>query len=245
MSSASSKIAFDLKSIAADSLSDMEERFGDVSKVINLPVPSEIMSTRFQIEVGSNGERYFKYRVRESFRALVTKVFDFAGRDETSVSTLRYVGNIGAGKSHNLAALVDYLRSHRKDPSSGFVLDTVYISSCRLLFVDDVDNLKLVLCEAFPAEVDEISACKDWIGIKNYVKNKPKKSIIFIYDDWNYVEPELKLIPEERAERLVFRRMLLQLATGQYCIQAISAGSDSSTERSKPINTDFYIFLEG
>ena len=62
-----------------------------------------------------------------------------------------------------------------------------------------------------------------------FVKSKPPESIVFIVDDWNYIVPEEKLLPEANSYKFHYRNMILQLVQDQYCITAMSAGCESIT----------------
>jgi hypothetical protein len=226
-------------------LTELNEWFDAVySEPIELPTPSEIMPERFSIfKKEQSNESLFKYLVRKSFRILVDKVLSLFTGERITTPVLRYIGNVGAGKSHNLAALVDYLRVLKRISGSQFKLSIVYVSSCSLLFEDPIENLQLVLSETFPKDSTKITSCEDWKKLVQYVKEKSKWSIIFIFDNWNYVNPEMKLIPAEQSRRLEYQEMLGALSSKQYRIEAISAGSESltsgSTAISKPPNTAF------
>jgi len=67
---------------------------------------------------------------------------------------MRYIGNVGSGKSYNLATLVTYLRK-RAEKNWDFDKNVVYISECNTFFryadpqsLTLVRNGRAVLCEA-------------------------------------------------------------------------------------------------
>jgi hypothetical protein len=203
-----------------------------------------MMAHGFKIKTGPSGEQYFTYRVRESFRALASKVLILFDGRQLSRDVLRYTGSIGSGKSHNLAALTYYLRT-RKAEGWIFGLSVVYISSCELLFIDPVARLRGALCEAFPAEKSTIAACEKWADLETFVATKPYGSILFIFDYWSYVHPENKHTHEERVKRIEDRRMLGSLACDQYRIEGISAECGILTSSSKELLDTPFLYLDG
>ena len=86
---------------------------------------------------------------------------------------IRYVGNRGAGRSHNLAALTNYLRL-RKIKKLDFNLDVVYISSCEILLqMNAVLVMRQSLIDAFPADKEHLLKCITWKNLVTFVHNKP------------------------------------------------------------------------
>ena len=193
------------------------EQFSDVSSTLTLPFLSALTPThRFKVrEFKGSNQYHFDYNVRESFSILLTEVQALVSewRDEA----IRYVGNVGAGKSHNLAALVVYLRK------SGFDKTVVYVSSCSLFFkVADRPALKEVLIDAFPEDTALLKSMTTTDQFVAYIHQKPKQSILFIFDDWNYVCEEPKLSAFDNKMRDSFRDLLIKLSNYQYRIEGIS-----------------------
>ena len=87
-------------------LVDLENFFKDPFNTIMLKFPSKIIP---KIRFTCNSSSVFAYEVRESFMELMGMVQNLISGELTSDS-FEYVGNVGAGKSHNLAAAVVYLR---------------------------------------------------------------------------------------------------------------------------------------
>ena len=191
----------------------MLEQFSNVSSTLTLPFLSGLTPTdRFKVrEFDGSTQYHFDYNVRESFSLLLTEVQTLVSqwRDRA----IRYVGNVGAGKSHNLAALVVYLRK------SGFDKTVVYVSSCSLFFkVAGRPALKEVLIDAFPEDTKLLKSKTTTDQFIAYIDQKPEKSILFIFDDWNYVCAEPKLSDFDNKERDSFRDLLLLLSMYQYRI---------------------------
>ena len=150
---------------------------------------------------------------------------------------------MGAGKSHNLAALVVYLRK------SGFDKTVVYVSSCPLFFeISDMPALQEVLIDAFPEDAALLTSMTTTDQFVAYIHQKPKQSILFIFDDWNYVCAEPKLSAFDNKMRDSFRDLLLLLSMYQYRIEGISGFTalltSTSTADLNPIATR-YVYLHG
>ena len=219
------------------------EQFSDVSSTLTLPFLSGLTPThRFEVrEFEGSTQYYFDYNVRESFGLLLKEVQALVSQWRNGA--IRYVGNVGAGKSHNLATLVVYLRK------SGFDKTVVYISSCPLFFeISDMPALQEVLIDAFPEDTALLKSMTTTDQFVAYIHQKPKQSILFIFDDWNYVCAEPKLSAFDNKMRDSFRDLLLLLSMYQYRIEGISGFTalltSTSTADLNPIATR-YVYLHG
>ena len=219
------------------------EQFSDISSTLTLPFLSGLTPThRFEVREFEGSTHYhFDYNVRESFSLLLTEVQALVSQWRNKA--IRYVGNVGAGKSHNLAALVTYLRK------SGFNKTVVYVSSCPLFFeISDLPALQEVLIDAFPEDTALLKSMTTTDPFVAYIHQKPKQSILFIFDDWNYVCAEPKLSAFDNKMRDSFRDLLLLLSIYQYRIEGISGFTElltsTSTADLNPIATR-YVYLHG
>ena len=194
---------------------------------MTIPFLSSMVPGRFKTYLYPNNDSLdcFQYNIRKSFSTLLNEVIKLIHR-ACRLGGLLYVGNVGAGKSHNLAALVFYLRTIPRGTLSKNI-DVVYIPSCLQLFQADTRNLRRALIETFPAEADQLRGLETWDGLVKFVEQQPRRSILFIFDDYNYVIGEAKLLSAEQGRRVEFRQKLDTLACDQYQIQAISAFSES------------------
>ena len=162
------------------------DQFSDVSTTLILPFRLALLSTnRFKIRYTEESNHfYFDYYVRESFCILLEEVRALVNQEKDK--TIRYVGAEGAGKSHNLAALVVFLREC-KLRNLGFSKDVVFIPTCQNSFYQS--PIKLVveaLIYTFPDSMAHLKTMNTWSDIQSFIKNKPKCSILFIFDDWQF-----------------------------------------------------------
>ena len=230
------------------SLDKLEEDFADVSKALCLRFPSSMCNqTRFALDENYN----FLYDVRESLKVLLT---DIETRSKKNAKTVYYIGNIGGGKSYNLAALVAYFRlrlarelvEHAKTKGAVFDQDyfaklqkvvpvVVYIADLATFFTDPILKLKIVLREAFyfnEAIVREVNDCGTLEELRTIIRRQTFGSILFIMDDWNFVVKN-----ENRACELdgTTHRLFIERAVGdQYNIRAISGVSSEFNDICKP-----------
>jgi hypothetical protein len=119
-----------------------------VTQSIRIPFPSVLIpADRFKTNADLNGLQVFGYDIREGFSSLVNEVVQLV--NSKSINSMVYIGNVGSGKSHNLAALVFYLRECKKRNETSFAQDVVYISNCNRFFhkTNHANSLRTVLID--------------------------------------------------------------------------------------------------
>ncbi len=104
-------------------------------------------------------------------------------------------------------------------------IPVVYISNCGLLDEELFENLIDVLRESLPDAADAIGALTSLDDITQFIKSQPRMSLLFVYDDWNYCVFEEAITKKDQKKREICADFLDNLAAGQYCIRAVSAGS--------------------
>ena len=101
------------------------EQFFNPEGEVSFLFPSCLIPSRFSLD----DKNCLQFHGRESLRTLFDSVKSFLLQKRER--NFYYVGNIGAGKSHNLAALVHILRHvpHESPPA----IPVIYVSNCCLL----------------------------------------------------------------------------------------------------------------
>ena len=237
----SSLLQFDASNL--NSVEELHTLFGSADSILKLQFPSCIRPPGFLVSDFREDIYFFEYHTRESFRNLMNYAYDVINENFAALRchspNLCYVGNSGSGKSYNLAALVCLLRT-RKARGWAFSKNIVYISSCKLFFDDSEPDSKhvlqngiYVLCEAFPDDADEICASTSWSDLVSFTLSKPRKSIVFIVDDWNYIISEEKQLQNVNNIKDRYKRMIKELVQNRFCIFAMSAGSEAMTSTNK------------
>ena len=232
------------------SYNSLLDQFSDVSNTLILPFPSKAMkpTNRFKrLRFDGLPQLYFEYTVRESFRLLLAEVEELFSY-ECCNEAIRYVGNVGAGKSHNLAALAIFLQMCKSN-KLGFDKDVVYVSSCRYLFYTKVELMAAALAEAFSNDKEKLIKIKEWSEIVEYIETKPKQSILFIFDDWHFTLREADVSKLEEEKRYLLGEDLRRLSSDQYRIEAISAFTpvltSISSQDKNPILTKYFRLYGG
>lgn len=212
-------------------LVDLEKLFSDPFNTLMLKFPSEMIpKARFTCDSSSA----FAYEVRETFMELMDMVQRLISGELTSDS-FECAGNVGAGKSHNLAAAVVYLRKVFKLQES--CLRIVYILNCeQVMGVTSVVILKKILFETFREDLadltvtefrDQLSRVDDWSQLKKLLSALPERSLIYIIDDYNFLLPEAKQLAELQRVKMELQGNLKECTTYQYFIYAISSASEN------------------
>ena len=202
-------------------------QFTNYATTLTLPFPlqRDSVPNRFERLKFTRTVKLFDYNVRESFDTLVTAVEKLTNSLDNNI--LRYMGNDGAGKSYNLAALTVYLRECKKH-NLGVNKDIVYIPSCYLLFSGSMQlNMALYLSEVFPADKTILLAMKEWDQLVKYIHMKPKRSIIFIFDAWNDVCGDKLIDNYYNKKRCLYASLLHDISDTQLRIEGIDTWVDS------------------
>ena len=230
------------------SFASLIDQFSDLAKTLILPFPTNYsfsIPNRFSTTRNSASIAVFNYDVRESFRILLKEVQALVDQDLDE--TIRYIGNMGAGKSHNLAALVVFLRKCKLH-NLGITKDVVYIPSCEYLSMHKVDVMTAALIDAFPTDKAKLSKLKEWSELIAFVQSRPQRSILFIFDDWQFALSEANVPESENNRRYLLHQDLIHLTLYQYRIEAISAFTPLLTSVSSrdqnPHHTKF-VYLYG
>jgi hypothetical protein len=193
----------------------MEQYFNPEGEV-TFPFPSRLIPNRFTLDA----EDRLHFHGRESLKTLFDRVNKFLCQPYEV--DFYYVGTIGAGKSHNLAALVHILRNvpHTSPPS----IPVIYVSNFGKLNENLLKYMISVLSESLPEASGVIDGLKSLEDIIDFFDKQELLSLLFVYDDWNYcVSSEAPM--DEKESRQHCYKFFNAIAAGQYCIRAVSAGS--------------------
>ena len=193
---------------------------------IPLPTSAAFLpaNRRFMVsEVGSLHIPLFRWFGRSKLEELIKEVNKRISNLEAG---LLMTGNIGAGKSHLLAAYAIYLHCLRilKVEKAYRV---VYLASSSSVSDQITSYVLNALRLTFPEEdfstcpVDDMQA-HSWID--NFLSSQSKRSIVFIYDDWNGFEDFLTGKKQDEYINAV-ARWLRGIAVGQFRIEVAHTDS--------------------
>jgi hypothetical protein len=245
-------------------LNDLYGLFSNIDNVLDIVYPSSLFPKRFTYH-GTPEHKIFYY-VRESFQVLLKKIhsaFTY-GELRPTITSLRYTGKAGGGKSYNLAALAVYYHSfYRLQPEKCFNL--VYIASCRMLFKNTAklsESFLDALLLAFPDITDQniIRGLRVTYSSNNeffnavktgFLQHKQRYTVLFVYDDYNYFHPDIDSnIHASHTDALSSKdafdneKLLDTFSEFQFSIHGLSAGTKVLSLNVTGENSEEDIYLD-